>query len=242
MVDFLVWIFKDTNCTLQHISRKMQRNLFFFFSRSPTRFQSHSLCSLPQPNCAQDTSYLTTLPSSSDINPHRCTGAAHGDKRAQRKCCLFYSLVNTNMISRFFPKRFPCLGPQKIKALQRLFLVSEGRFRKIFVSVVYPFDAGSGAFMKMSERWPPPTLGSALKAFSDLQLPTRLPKKCCFRLYPPHTHTHLAPSLYSQPLNAKRTHPRKIQTLSQSYPNLFNPDKWVLYRFTRSRYRGLVPG
>lgn len=32
--------------------------------------QSLSLCSLPQPNCAADTSYLTTLPSS-DTSPHK---------------------------------------------------------------------------------------------------------------------------------------------------------------------------
>lgn len=33
--------------------------------------QSLSLCSLPQKNCAEDISYLTTLPSS-DISPHKC--------------------------------------------------------------------------------------------------------------------------------------------------------------------------
>lgn len=37
--------------------------------------QSVSLCSLPQPNCAEDTLYLTTLPSP-DTSPHNCVRVA----------------------------------------------------------------------------------------------------------------------------------------------------------------------
>lgn len=51
--------------TLYACIRRMQRN-----TRPRTNTpQSLSLCSLPQPNCAEDTSYLTTLPSP-DTGPH----------------------------------------------------------------------------------------------------------------------------------------------------------------------------
>lgn len=97
----------------------------FFFSRSPTRFQSHSLCSLPQPNCAQDTSYLTTLPSSPDINPHRCTGAACGDPRAQRDAA--YSTARPMLTYNAFSQTIPILRP-KTRNIKALLLVSEVYF------------------------------------------------------------------------------------------------------------------
>lgn len=155
---FLVWIFKDTNCTLQRISRKMQRIFFIFFSpRSPTRFQSHSLCSLPQPNRAQDTSYLTTLPSSPDINPHRCTAAAH-NHTLKRNVAYSTVLVNTNTIHSPGPplqnvSHTENYNEKENQSATKTIFNVRGPFlgRCLFLSFIL-FRARNGAFMKMPER------------------------------------------------------------------------------------------
>lgn len=129
--------------TLYIYIHRMQRN-----SRPHTNTsQSLSLCSLPQPDCAEDTSYLTTLPSP-DTSPHKCA------------CIATHTQTHTHShthFTAFYPPNSPTLYgicdhvEQRQLHIQGHILFTQcqrSRFLGKSLSISVLFHAGNIAFIK----------------------------------------------------------------------------------------------
>lgn len=184
--------------------RRMQRNI-----RPHTNTpQSLSLCSLPQPNCAEDTSYLTSLPSP-DISPHKCAHRA-ANENTHTHTFTFSSSFSVTLSGHILcPVRVeratawcvPCstaLYPPNSPTANQLPCRAETdhTFRDTWtfpprvketgilgngLSIQLLFYMGNIAFIKMPPHWPPPPPRFPLNAFRESQLPTRL-QNVVFRL------------------------------------------------------------